>query len=220
MKKAHQVCIRGDIDGGNPRSHECIQWTSDVECTVTPTWDDDPGRVYGMNFAVTIENQGTEDVHLVVRVDWGTTRHMEYKGLYYLHREGDDDWEVADVTVVRDAHVLLEGNLTVKSTGDLTLVNVTLEMNVSRPGRHRIIVDTGGELTLMDGDGDPATTGDRTVVRSSNPAREYQWLCEQGSTLYISGSAVRDCGAGWGLILRHRQVRGRRPGWLRLCCRG
>ncbi len=91
-KTRHEVCIRGDFDGGNPRSHECIEWTSDVDCTATPTWDDDPIRVYGMSFAVTIENQGSEDVHLTIHVDWGTTEHMDYKRVYYLHREGDDNW--------------------------------------------------------------------------------------------------------------------------------
>ena len=111
------------------------------------------------------------------------------------------DWYVADTTVVRDVHVLLEGNLTVRSTGDLTLMNVTLELNVTRPGDRFIIVDTGGVLRVQDGDGDPDTTGDRTVIRSSRPALEYRWLCEEGSSLLVDCSVISDCGAGWGLII-------------------
>jgi chitodextrinase len=122
-------------------------------------------------------------------------------GLAQTEPPQDGDWVVTDDTVITDRHVLLNGNLTVKTTGRLTLENVSLELNNTRPGKLRIIVDKGARLTVRDKDGDPGTTGDASVIQSTRASAQYQWICEEGSVLRISASVIRHAGAGWGLIV-------------------
>jgi hypothetical protein len=66
---------------------------------VRPTWENDPGRALGLGFAVIVENTGPGPAPLEVRVDWGTTQHMEYKRVYYLNREGEEDWSELEAAV-------------------------------------------------------------------------------------------------------------------------
>ena len=107
------------------------------------------------------------------------------------------DWVVADDTMVNDTALLLTGNLTVTSTGNLTLRNASASFDPAFPGVALLHVMPGGSLEVLDG----------SVVNSSNRFRlPFQWVCEAGSRLRISHSTVMDCGIALegreGLVVR------------------
>jgi len=107
------------------------------------------------------------------------------------------DWVVADDTLVNDTTLLLTGNLTVTSTGNLTLRNVTVSFDPAFGGVALVHVMPGGSLEVLDG----------SVVNSSNRFRlPFQWVCEAGSRLRVSHSTVMDCGVARegreGLVVR------------------
>jgi hypothetical protein len=106
----------------------------------------------------------------------------------------DGNWTVDDNTLVRDAHILLNGNLTIGPQGHLTLENVSLELNNTFPGRYHIIVSSGGWMIVTDKDGDPTTTADASQVYSRRPNTQFSWWCAKDSVLRISASTVRQCG--------------------------
>jgi chitodextrinase len=105
----------------------------------------------------------------------------------------DGNWIVNDVTLVRDTHVFLNGNLTIGSQGHLTLENVSLELNNTRPGRYNIFVGSGGWMVVTDKDDDPTTRGDASLIYPRNPNAPFGWHCSPDSVLRISSSTVRGC---------------------------
>ncbi len=104
------------------------------------------------------------------------------------------DWVVADTTVVSDQTVDLHGNLLVTSTGMLTLESVNLRIHLSSDGEHGIEVQTGGTLHITDGDDDPDTTGDASVVTAVPNTRSYFWINNGGCTLRVFNSQITRCG--------------------------
>ena len=79
-------------------------------------------------------------------------------------------WALAheDPPCIPDEIIVLTGNLTVASGGDLTLKNVELRMNCTKPNIvYSIYVQSGGSLTITDKDGNPATTGDASNITDS-----------------------------------------------------
>jgi hypothetical protein len=87
-----KLTVTGHFDGGNPRPASRIREDEPGVFTVMPTWERSPMHSYGLAFAVMVTNPGAQPVHLTVNVDWGTPEHMQYKGFYYVNREGDEDW--------------------------------------------------------------------------------------------------------------------------------
>ena len=67
------------------------------------------------------------------------------------------DWIVTGVEVVENKTILLNGNLTVKAGGSLTLRNVTLRMNVEQNGQYGISVEEGGALSIYNSNISSAT---------------------------------------------------------------
>jgi hypothetical protein len=98
-KEKPTVRVSGRFDGGNPKSASHITSAGNSTFIVRPTWENDPGRALGLGFAVMVENTGPGPAPLEVRVDWGTTQHMEYKRVYYLNREGEEDWSELEAAV-------------------------------------------------------------------------------------------------------------------------
>ncbi|MCK5251796.1 MAG: right-handed parallel beta-helix repeat-containing protein, partial [Thermoplasmata archaeon] len=113
----------------------------------------------------------------------------------------DGNWIVLDNTVVRDRHILLNGNLTVGPQGHLTLENVSLELNNTFPGRYYILVGSGGWMIVTDKDHDPTTKADASMVYSRRPYAQYSWRCSVDSVLRISASTVRYCGLSKGIVI-------------------
>jgi hypothetical protein len=104
------------------------------------------------------------------------------------------DWTVSDTTLVQDQTVDLNGDLTVTSTGRLTLKNVKLRIQLNADGQHGIEVQNGGELYIIDGDGDSSTTADASRVTAVPTSFGYYFINRAGSTLRISDSFIENCG--------------------------
>ncbi len=104
------------------------------------------------------------------------------------------DWTVSDTTVVNDRTVDLDGDLTVTATGSLTLSNVTLKISLSANGEHGIEVQTGGSLSIVDGDGQASTSGDASILDAQPDTLSYFFIVRSGTTLRISNSFIYRCG--------------------------
>ncbi|UCC93635.1 MAG: right-handed parallel beta-helix repeat-containing protein, partial [Thermoplasmata archaeon] len=104
------------------------------------------------------------------------------------------DWTVSDTTLVTDRTVDLHGDLTVTSSGSLTLRNVTLRIHLTSDGEHGIEVQTGGSLVIEDNDDDASTTDDASEVDSQPNTRSYYFIVRSGTSLRISNSFVYRCG--------------------------
>lgn len=59
------------------------------------------------------------------------------------------DWVITNKTVVTNETIYLNGNLTIESGGNLTLINTTLIFNCSYDGQYHIEVKEGGELQVL-----------------------------------------------------------------------
>ncbi len=121
------VRLTGKLDGGNPKHASHIRDEGKNRFTVKPTWDGDPGLYYGLRFAVMIENSGVDRVPVTVNVDWGTAQHMEYKDLYYLNCEGEDDWTGLSAKV--EAHL---ASVTFDAAPGLSYLSLSPMYNYSR----------------------------------------------------------------------------------------
>ncbi|MEW5936484.1 MAG: right-handed parallel beta-helix repeat-containing protein [Candidatus Thermoplasmatota archaeon] len=63
----------------------------------------------------------------------------------------DGDWIVSDTNITENKEIILNGNLTVLSTGNLTLNNVTLRINQTANGACSINVTAGGQFYVNQG---------------------------------------------------------------------
>ncbi len=68
-------------------------------------------------------------------------------GSYPVPASGD--WIVNNTTVVTGEILVLTGNLTVGSAGDLTLENCELRMNLTGDGSFGIYIEDGGTLHIL-----------------------------------------------------------------------
>ncbi|UCG70029.1 MAG: right-handed parallel beta-helix repeat-containing protein [Thermoplasmata archaeon] len=116
----------------------------------------------------------------------------------------DGDWIVNGTENRIDEVIVLNGSLIVNSGGSLTLQNVTLAINcTSSDGEFGIEVNSSATLIITDVDGDPITTSDSSNITDSpfdvdndDPGLdfEYQFQVNDGATLSISNSLIRECG--------------------------
>ncbi len=86
------------------------------------------------------------------------------------------DWVIANETSVWNDTITLEGNLTIKPGGKLTLSNTTLIFNCSYDGEYGITVEDGGELQVLgrrETVSGAITRGDIDLVSGDNNGRLY-----------------------------------------------
>ena len=107
---------------------------------------------------------------------------------------GDWDIDNGDTITRTSEEIILTGNLTVKTGGELTLRSVTLKLNSSSTQRYHIEVEDGGVLNIYDGDGSPSTTGDASLITAADARYNYAWYVVDGGELYINDSRVEECG--------------------------
>ncbi len=87
------LSVSGNFDGGNPKNQAHIRRGEEPgEFVVTPTWEKPPTQECGLAFAVMVRNAGPKAAPITIRIDWSTPMHMQYKDVYYLNRDGEDDW--------------------------------------------------------------------------------------------------------------------------------
>lgn len=111
------------------------------------------------------------------------------------------DWEVGagdDLTYANQT-ISLDGTLSVSGGAKLTLLNVTLVLHGDLYDGQEITV-FDGELTISDWDGDPATEGDRSVVKANDPIFNYYFQVYEDATFTLTNSWVRDCGRLFNLL--------------------
>lgn len=113
--------------------------------------------------------------------------HQEYlpvvaKTRLLQHRHGD--WVVRGQEVVRDAGVLLTGNLIVKGGAGLTLHNATLAISCRYNGEYGISVEPGGALTIH-----------RSIITSA-PGQHRFYFTVRGDAFAMTSSELHGC--GWG----------------------
>jgi hypothetical protein len=104
------------------------------------------------------------------------------------------DWTVSDTTVVSDQTVDLHGDLTITSTGSLTLTNVKLRIFLASNGEYGIEVQAGGSLVIEDSDNLASTTADASVIDAQPNTRSYFFIVRSGTSLRISNSFIYRCG--------------------------
>jgi hypothetical protein len=104
------------------------------------------------------------------------------------------DWVVTGDETYTGQTITLEGNLTVAPGGNLTLLDVVLEINSTPAARRGVTVQGTGKLTTGDLDGSAATPLDRTFVRPLGAGEAIFFVAEAGSTLNLSQTAVRGVG--------------------------
>ena len=92
------------------------------------------------------------------------------------------NWEITGEEVRSDEVIVLTGNLTVKSGGNLTLLNVTLIMNCSYEGEFGITVEPGGEMNVLDG-------SNITSYRAN-----YWFHVQDGASFRMEDSSLSKCG--------------------------
>ncbi len=100
------------------------------------------------------------------------------------------DWVVTASESYANQTIVIEGNVFVRAPGNLTLVNVTLEINSTVAVRRGIVVEAGGALRTRDGDDSTATSGDRTFIRPLSPSERITFVAAPGSTLALRGTAI------------------------------
>jgi parallel beta-helix repeat protein len=97
-----------------------------------------------------------------------------------------------DTVVHSDKTIVVNGHLVVN--GSLTLNNVTLQMaNATYDGQYNITVQSAGDLVITDGDNDPLTSTDASVLESATAFR-FGFQVYSGGQLNMENSELYHCG--------------------------
>ncbi|UCE37753.1 MAG: PKD domain-containing protein [Thermoplasmata archaeon] len=114
-------------------------------------------------------------------------------------------WDIVDgdTIVHQDKTIIVNGDLTVDGTGSLTLINVTLKINVSSDGEFAIVVQNGGTFIIRDTDLDPLTKDDASNITSWDPNLRYSFgVYGASSTFEMRNSELHYCGYSAGTYWR------------------
>lgn len=109
---------------------------------------------------------------------------LALRNYLFLHRIGD--WSVTGAETLENAHVLLDGNLTVESGGSLTLRHVRLALNGTYSGQYGIRVRPGGALTIEAG----------SVLTATQDTGRFTFMVEPAAAFAMRDSSLMGC--GWG----------------------
>ena len=93
------------------------------------------------------------------------------------------DWNVNNVSVIENDNILLNGNLTITSTGNLTLRNVVLKLNCTENGTYHIKVQSGGILLIENSN----------ITTNNSEFRSY-WEVNPGSNIKLIDTEVSNFG--------------------------
>ena len=95
------------------------------------------------------------------------------------------DWIVNTAETRSDEMIILNGNLTIQSGGNLTLDNFTLLLNCTFEGQYHIEVQNGGELHIFNSN-----------ITAANPDYRYCFWIRNGSMFEMKNSELHYCGYG------------------------
>jgi len=108
------------------------------------------------------------------------------------------EWVISTAETYSSQTLQLNGNLTIRSGGNLTLVSVKLSISPSFEGEFHIEVQSGGALIIQDKDLSPFSPDDASVLSSSSSFQYLLWV-RSGGSLRILNSVIRNCGYKMGL---------------------
>lgn len=106
----------------------------------------------------------------------------------------EGDWVIGKETYAGNETIQLNGNLIVNRFGTLTLRNITLVFMNAEQGEYGIDVRSEGTLNILDLDDDPATKGDRTIIKPMSPDDPFTFLVKSGASFLMKNSEVASCG--------------------------
>lgn len=108
------------------------------------------------------------------------------------------DWAINDTRSYTDFSIELNGSFIILSNGNVTLRKVHFVFNCSNMGEFGIKVKPGGELYILDMDGDPQSTDDQSNITSISSDRGFHMVVE-GAVFELKNSKVSFCGSNEGV---------------------
>jgi len=93
-------------------------------------------------------------------------------------------WIVTQEQTIENEAIILNGDLTVKDGGSLTLTNVTLKLNCDYDGQYRITVETGGSMFI-----------NRSNITAADLEHRFAFIV-RGDAFVMRDSELHGC--GWG----------------------
>ena len=107
------------------------------------------------------------------------------------------DWVINNAQNRTNETIVLTGNLTIQSSGSLTLKNVTLKMNCTAAKQWRINVLDGGSFYVLDFDNDNTTNWDSSILTVVDPPYNFLFLVRELTTFEMRNSELSECGGGY-----------------------
>jgi len=104
------------------------------------------------------------------------------------------DKTVIGVESYSNMEIILNGNLTIAGGGSLTLTNVTLMVNCTYDGEHRIEVQSGGAMYISDTDGNPDTGSDASNITAYDSGYRFLFWVRSGAVFQMINSELHCCG--------------------------
>lgn len=123
--------------------------------------------------------------------DWFVTEQVEYKGKTgTVH--GNLTIDLGGQLTLEDCVLTIEANLTVGAMSTLMMKNATVQFAVSPLWETVFMAAPQSTVTIIDGDNDQSTTGDRSVLNSTTSIGYNMYVLSEMFTL--SNSLVSKCG--------------------------
>jgi hypothetical protein len=153
------------------------------------------------NITVTYNGYDPWNSEVTMDQNRNITATLQPQGVTNAVKRGD--WWVDTTEEYWNTTFLLDGNITINSTGNLILNNCTILFNCSSfSGQYHLNVTWGGELHLYDNDWDNGTAYDASVITDSpydiddGSPNDYvfSFYAWPGSILEIRNSHIIDCG--------------------------
>ncbi|MCK4335319.1 MAG: right-handed parallel beta-helix repeat-containing protein, partial [Candidatus Aenigmarchaeota archaeon] len=104
----------------------------------------------------------------------------------------DNDWNISTSCTKQNEVITIAQNkdLNILNSGNLTLINVTLLMDLTADGESAIHVWSGGILNITD------NNNDGSLINSTDASYEFAFIVDSGSTFSMTNSQLSEC--GWG----------------------
>jgi ribosomal protein L40E len=106
----------------------------------------------------------------------------------------NSDWKIDTGMTISNANYIMRGNLTVTSTGKLSLINTTIIFDSDENNTYGIFIEPGGELITGDLDYDFSTQDDFTVVGTNmskgNMKSTFIFHAQKNSTLNLQYTTI------------------------------
>ena len=86
------------------------------------------------------------------------------------------NWVISDTRICVNETIIMNGNVTVQSGGNLTFMNITLKFNNTHDEENGISVQSGGKMFIYDLDNDKDTTNDASNITALNTSNIFFFI--------------------------------------------